>query len=141
MLISDGSSDVCSSDLKIRGILREMSSVRQDEVIDRLTPIIRGWANYHRSQMATRTFNKCDHQIWEALWRWACRRHPNKGKRWVKQRYFICLRGRDWRFGVKNKLLPLLCEFKKRAHIKVKAERSEEHTSELQSLMRNSYAV
>src|SRR3546814_15614744 len=84
---------------KIRGILREMSSVRQDEVIDRLTPIIRGWANYHRSQMATRTFNKCDHQIWEALWRWACRRHPNKGKRWVKQRYFIVLRGRDWQMG------------------------------------------
>lgn len=107
---------------KIRGILREMSSVRQDEVIDRLTPIIRGWANYHRSQMATRTFNKCDHQIWEALWRWACRRHPNKGKRWIKQRYFICLRGRDWRFGVKDKLLPLLCEFTKRPHIKIKAE-------------------
>jgi len=107
---------------KIRMTLREMKSVRQDEVIDKLTPIIRGWANYHRSQMATRTFKKCDHQIWEALWRWACRRHPNKGKRWIKQRYFIRLKGRDWRFAAKDKLLPLLSEFTKRTHIKISAE-------------------
>lgn len=104
---------------KIRTTLKEMGSVRQDEVIDKLAPIIRGWANYHRSQMMSRTFRKCDHHIWEALWRWACRRHPNKGKRWIKQRYFKCLNGRDWRFAVKDKALPFLGEFRKRPHTKV----------------------
>jgi RNA-directed DNA polymerase len=74
---------------KIRAALGGLKSAAQAEVIEKLTPVIRGWANYHRSQMATLTFSKCDHQIWQALWRWACRRHPNKGKRWIKQRYFV----------------------------------------------------
>jgi RNA-directed DNA polymerase len=93
---------------KIRAALGGLKSAAQAEVIEKLTPVIRGWANYHRSQMATLTFSKCDHQIWQALWRWACRRHPNKGKRWIKQRYFVRLKGRDWRFSEKDKLLPVL---------------------------------
>jgi RNA-directed DNA polymerase len=107
---------------KIRTELDGLKSAAQVEVIDKLTPVIRGWANYHRSQMATLTFSKCDHQIWQALWRWACRRHPNKGKRWIKQRYFVCLKGRDWRFSEKDKLLPVLRGYRKRPHVKIKGE-------------------
>ncbi len=99
-----------------------MRSASQADVIDALTPIIRGWANYHRSQMATHTFSRCDHHIWGALWRWAVRRHPAKGKRWIKQRYFKSFKGRDWRFADKDKLLPCLSEYRKRPHIKVKSE-------------------
>jgi cell division protein FtsJ len=90
---------------KVRGTLREMRTARQADVIAKLNPVIRGWANYHRSQMATRRFAKTDHQIWQALWRWACRRHPNKGARWIKARYFRCVAGRDWQFADKDKLL------------------------------------
>jgi RNA-directed DNA polymerase len=107
---------------KIRDLLRESKAAAQIEVIEKLTPVIRGWANYHRSQMASRTFAECDHQIWQALWRWACRRHPNKGKRWIKQRYFKCLKGRDWRFADMDKVMPNLCDYRKRPHTKVKAE-------------------
>lgn len=107
---------------KLRGILREMKSAAQITVIEKLTPIIRGWANYHRGQMISRPFSKCDHQIWQMLWRWACRRHPNKGKRWIKQRYFRCLKGRDWRFADREKVLPVLREFRKRPHVKVMGE-------------------
>ncbi len=107
---------------KIRSLLRERKTARQIEVIEKLTPVIRGWANYHRSQMASQTFAKCDHQIWQALWRWACRRHPNKGKRWIKQRYFQRLKGRDWRFTDQDKQLPILTGYRKRPHTKIKAE-------------------
>lgn len=107
---------------KMRDTLGTMRTAKQEEVIDKLMPMIRGWANYHRSQMASRTFAKCDHLIWGMLWRWAVRRHPNKGKRWVKQRYFTSSKGRDWRFAVEDKILPVLGEFRKRAHIKVQAE-------------------
>jgi len=107
---------------KIRSSLREMRSAKQEEVIDKLMPIIRGWANYHRSQMASHTFSRCDHLIWSMLWRWAVRRHPNKGKRWIKQRYFVRSKGRDWRFAEKDKILPVLSEFRKRTHIKVRSE-------------------
>lgn len=107
---------------KLRSSLREMRSAKQEEVIDKLMPIIRGWANYHRSQMASHTFSRCDHLIWSMLWRWAVRRHPNKGKRWIKQRYFVRSKGRDWRFAEKDKILPVLSEFRKRPHIKVRSE-------------------
>ncbi|WP_341677233.1 group II intron reverse transcriptase/maturase [Niveibacterium sp. SC-1] len=107
---------------KIRDHLRSHKAAAQADVIDKLAPVIRGWANYHRSQMASQRFSRCDHQIWQALWRWACRRHPEKGARWIKQRYFKSLRGRDWRFAVMDKLLPTLSEYRKRTHTKVKGE-------------------
>lgn len=107
---------------KVRTQLRERKAAAQTEVVDTLAPVIRGWANYHRSQMASRSFARCDHQIWQMLWRWACRRHPNKGKRWIKQRYFKSLQGRDWRFADKDKFLPTLSEHRKRRHIKIMGE-------------------
>ena len=109
---------------KIRGTLRQMRTARQEDVIDKLNPVIRGWANYHRSQMATRTFAKTDHLIWQALWRWARRRHPNKGERWIKARYFRCIKGRDWRFAEKDKALLTLTSFRKKPHIKIDGSRN-----------------
>jgi RNA-directed DNA polymerase len=50
--------------------------------------MIRGWANYHRHIVSTETFKYVDYQIYIALWRWAKRRHPNKGKYWISARYF-----------------------------------------------------
>ena len=57
-------------------------------VISRLNPIIRGWANYYRNSVAKATFQKLDHLMWRWAWRWAKRQHPNKGRKWIKQRYF-----------------------------------------------------
>lgn len=58
------------------------------QVISDLNPVIRGWANYYRHCAAKETFDKADHQMWQMLWTWAKRRHPNKPAKWVKQRYF-----------------------------------------------------
>ncbi|MGK2849242.1 MAG: group II intron reverse transcriptase/maturase [Minisyncoccota bacterium] len=107
---------------KVREVLKSQMGASQTQVIEKLSPVLRGWANYHRSQMATRTFAECDHKIWNALWRWAVRRHPNKGRRWIKDRYFQQVKGRDWRFGEKDQLLPHLGGVRKRPHIKIKAE-------------------
>lgn len=107
---------------KIRTALNGMRSARQIDVIEKLTPIVRGWANYHRSQMASRTFGRCDHEIWQALWRWSCRRHSTKGKRWIKQRYFRCVRNREWRFADQDRMIPVLREYRKRPHVKIKGE-------------------
>src|SRR5215212_3042625 len=58
------------------------------QIIRDLNPIIRGWANYYRHCAAKEAFKNVRHRQWQMLWRWAKRRHPNKGKRWVKGRYF-----------------------------------------------------
>ncbi|EPB0513865.1 hypothetical protein ACRABS_004222 [Salmonella enterica subsp. enterica] len=37
--------------------------------------------------------------MWKALWRWAKRRHPQKGNKWIKQRYFHFVGKRNWIFA------------------------------------------
>lgn len=70
----------------------------EQNVVKILNPILRGWANYYKHACSKDTFSYVDTQIWKAIWRWALRRHPNKGKGWVKNRYFTHSKGRAWRF-------------------------------------------
>jgi RNA-directed DNA polymerase len=39
-----------------------------------------------------------DNAIFKALWQWAIRRHPRKGKRWIKDKYFKVYGHRRWVF-------------------------------------------
>jgi hypothetical protein len=69
-----------------------------------LNPVIRGWADYHKHQVAKETFNKVDSTIWKQLWQWACRRHPNKPRKWIKDKYFMSEGLRNWVFGSRVKI-------------------------------------
>jgi RNA-directed DNA polymerase len=73
---------------RIRCLIRKKIARTQEEVIETLSPQIRGWAQYHRSSCARKSYEKVDHEIFRALWRWSKRRHPNKGLRWIKEKYF-----------------------------------------------------
>ncbi|MCB1116557.1 MAG: group II intron reverse transcriptase/maturase [Chlamydiia bacterium] len=96
---------------RIRSFLRKNRTETQEMVIKFLTPQIRGWAYYHRHICARKVYEKVDHQIFQLLWRWSKRRHPNKGLRWVKKRYFNQVKTRLWSFGTmirkKNKKMYL----------------------------------
>jgi RNA-directed DNA polymerase len=82
----------------IRKIIKAALGMSAADLIHNLNPKIRGWANYHRHVVSSRTFACVDHHIFSSLWRWARRRHPNKTTRWCKQKYFALRRGRDWSF-------------------------------------------
>ncbi len=84
---------------KIRDTIRANRSAKQDTLIDLLNPMIRGWANYHRHVVAKRTYSAVGTHIWQALWRWARRRHPNKSCGWVRQKYFRSIDHRHWVFA------------------------------------------
>lgn len=84
---------------KVRKVVKDHPAITQAAMIEWLNPIIRGWANYHRHVVAKETFSTVDYQIWRALWRWAKRRHPHKGRRWVTRRYFIPVGNRQWAFA------------------------------------------
>ena len=63
-----------------------------------LNPVIRGWANYHQHAVSSQTYSEVDDVIFKALWQWVKRRHPNKSRRWIKNKYFTT-RGNDhWVF-------------------------------------------
>jgi RNA-directed DNA polymerase len=82
----------------VRGVVRRAAPQTAAELIRQLNPKVRGWANYHRHVVSKRIFSHVDGAVFDALWRWARRRHNRKGRRWIKQKYFCRRRGRDWWF-------------------------------------------
>ena len=87
---------------KTRRLIKENQSAKTENLIALLNPTILGWSNYHRHISAKRTFNRVDNCIYLALWRWAKRRHPNRSRHWVKQRYFRSCNGRNWIFSAQK---------------------------------------
>jgi RNA-directed DNA polymerase len=98
LLIKPAKKNVAAFMRKVRAIIKDAASMKQEYLIARLNPVIRGWTNYHCNQVAKATFERVDHLTWTLLWRWACRRHPNKPRRWVKDKYFAREGTRDWVF-------------------------------------------
>ncbi len=90
---------------KVGRLLRQLHGAPQEMVIGRLNPVIRGWANYHRHVMSSRIFSAMDHWIWTSLWRWCCRQHPNKGRRWIADRYFARVGNRSWVFQASKRVV------------------------------------
>src|ERR1043166_3839544 len=96
LLIKPSAKSIKSLLRKVRGVIKDNKSAAAGSLICQLNPIIRGWAMYHRHAVSAHVFQSVDHAIFQALWRWAKRRHPNKGVRWVKARYFHTIDDRNW---------------------------------------------
>jgi len=73
---------------KIRTRIKESRDLTAGELIAELNPMIRGWALYHRHVVSKAIFHAIDHAIFQAIWKWARRRHWRKPRRWVKDKYF-----------------------------------------------------
>ncbi len=84
---------------KVREIIKQNPTMKAGELIRILNPIIRGWANYHRHIVAKVAFNSVDSIIFECLWSWAKRRHPNKNRSWIVKKYFTSVGGDNWVFS------------------------------------------
>ena len=70
-------------------ILNKGKSLEQSVLIESLNQQIRGWTNYHQSVCASTTFRQMDYVLYQLLWRWAKRRHPKKGSRWIYKKYWL----------------------------------------------------
>ena len=73
---------------KIRKRIKESRDLTAGELIAELNPMIRGWALYHHHVVSKAIFHAVDHAIFQAIWKWALRRHRRKSRRWVKDKYF-----------------------------------------------------
>jgi len=107
---------------KVRRIVKSNKTIKQEYFIRLLNPVIRGWANYHRGIVAKRTFHYVDYQIFKTIWKWAKRRHPNKSKEWLKDKYFKRIENRDWVFTDGEIGLVKAADVKIKRHIKIKTE-------------------
>lgn len=72
----------------VRDVIRRAQATPTWQLITKLNRIIRGWAMYHGHVNSKRIVSHVDHAIFKALWQWALKRHPRKGKRWVMRKYF-----------------------------------------------------
>jgi len=85
---------------KINRLLKKLKSSPQHDVVGKLNPIIRGWCSYHRVVCAKQVFHRCDSHLYAQLMEWGRKRHQNKGKPWIFQRYWHREDGKRWVFAV-----------------------------------------
>jgi RNA-directed DNA polymerase len=73
---------------RLRTELRSLRGTNARAVIQRLNPIIRGWAAYYRGVVSSKTFSALDDYMWRLTYKWALFTHPNKPRSWIIPRYF-----------------------------------------------------
>ena len=81
----------------IKRILVKNGQAKTDAVIYRLNQIIRGFANYYRFCNATYSFSQLDNVTLRWEWNWCKRRHPNKTRWWIAEKYFTLEARFRWR--------------------------------------------
>jgi RNA-directed DNA polymerase len=87
---------------KLAEIIDQHKAAPQAALIGRLNPIIRGWSNYYKTACSKETYTKLGHLLYSKLKAWANRRHPNKSRSWVTNKYWCSIEQNNWRFGYKN---------------------------------------
>lgn len=98
LIIKPSEESVKRIKMKIRKVVKSSMGIRQEDLISRLNPVIRGWCNYHNHICSKETFQKLDRYVFYQVWTWSKRRHSSKSKGWIKAKYFRCINSRDWIF-------------------------------------------
>ncbi|WP_342597263.1 group II intron reverse transcriptase/maturase [Cyanobacterium aponinum UTEX 3222] len=114
---------------KVKETINKHKSSPQIALIKELNPIIRGWSNYYSAVSSSEIFSYCDHVLYLQLKRWAERRHPNKSKKWVVNKYWHTKGNRNWVFAMIKEEgmgmeLALHADTKIKYHTKVEKGRS-----------------
>jgi RNA-directed DNA polymerase len=122
LLIKPAKPSIAAVKEKAREILNTGASLPQDVLIRRLNPVIRGWGNYYRHLVSKEVFDDLDHAIWRMTWSWAQRRHPQKGRKWVKDRYYAHRDDRDWVFTDGSVPLFRMATLPIRRHVKIRGD-------------------
>jgi RNA-directed DNA polymerase len=87
---------------RLRTEMRVLRGGNGASVLRKLTPIIRGWAAYYRTQVSSEVFSALDDYMWKLLYKWAKHSHPKKSRWWRMDRYFgrfNTSRNNRWVFG------------------------------------------
>lgn len=107
---------------KIRTVIKTHKTVPTERLIHLLNPIIRGWANYYCHGVSKAIFGTLDNRIWQAIWKWAKRRHPNKSHRWIAQKYYATRGGDNWVFVSESNAIWRMAKTRITRHLKIHAK-------------------
>jgi RNA-directed DNA polymerase len=114
---------------QIANVIETHKAAPQAALISQINPIIRGWANYYATVVSKECYSEQDYLMYQKLYAWAKRRHPQKGGKWVANKYWQAIKGDNWVFATKkdgNPNLRLLAHADTPIvrHVKVKGESS-----------------
>jgi len=73
---------------KIYNIVKKSHNKTQEHLIFKLSKNIKNWCLYYQIITPTILFKYLDYLTLQVLWRWACKHHYKKSKRWIKMKYF-----------------------------------------------------
>lgn len=110
---------------KIKEICKSSGQLTARELIDRLNPVLRGWANYHRHAICNESFGKIDNYVWIRLYRWARKRHAGKTGTWIYRKYYRSQNGWRWCFTDKKSgksVIRIAQRIKTQPHIKIRGD-------------------
>lgn len=97
LLVKPQREKIANCKKKIKSVLKRNKANTQAAVIHQLNATLRGWGNYYRHVVSKEAFRAIDYDTFYKCLRWGLRRHPNKSKRWVINRYFS--RQRTWKLA------------------------------------------
>jgi RNA-directed DNA polymerase len=113
---------------KIAEIIKKSRGANQATLIKRLNPIIRGWCNYYSTVVSQKVYEKIWHLTVYKLLKWGRHRHRNKGRGWIRLKYFKTIDNNNWVFATREEAsaLKLMAhsETEIRRYVKVKGDAS-----------------
>ena len=105
---------------KLREIIRSSRGNSQERLIQKLNPVIRGWALLKRTQISSKIFQALDQYVYKHLWKWARKRHPKMSGYKLKDKYWYKVKKNNWTFGVANKKNKISLQLQKHSKIRIK---------------------
>ena len=92
---------------KVAEVINKSRGIHQAALIKKLNPIIRGWCNYFSTVVSQKIFERLWHIVVFKLLKWGRHRHRNKGKKWIRLKYFKNVEGNNWVFATREGNNPL----------------------------------
>ncbi|MDL5502509.1 MAG: group II intron maturase-specific domain-containing protein, partial [Candidatus Methanoperedens sp.] len=124
LLIKPSKKSIDKITQKISEKIKDSKTWKQEELIYDLNPIITGWSNYHQSVVSKYIFSKLDDIVWNMLQKWAKRRHTNKSKTWITNKYWHTEGTRKKVFSTEKNILKFFSDTKIVRHTSLKLDKN-----------------
>jgi len=106
LLIRPSKKSVARKRKELRDLWLGLRGHKVEAVLKKLNPVIRGWANYFRTVVSSKTFTDLDTWMFRRELRYAKHTHPKKSWAWRRARYWGPLNKEhprdNWTFGDKR---------------------------------------
>jgi RNA-directed DNA polymerase len=120
LLIKPAKSSIAAVKEKVRELFLTGRTLPARLLIERSNAVLRGWGHDYRHVVSKEVFDNIDHAVWRMTWSWAKRRHPQKGLRWIQDRYYVHMDGRNWVFTDGSFTLFRMATIPIRRHVKIR---------------------